>query len=230
MDTLLVRLIASKFILIYASPENRASLHIVLLPLPITQTEEIRIMLSVRSQSFTFILCLPANSTQLTNTEHVAIYLYSQSWTHDDTLAGYSDSGKDAGRLAAAWALFEAQEKLVAVAKEYNVRLVLFHGRGGTVGRGGGPTHMAIRGQPSGTIQGSLRVTVQGEIIEQQFGEKEVAFRTLDLYTSAVLEAVMDPPPAPKQVRLILNCHQWYSSQLRQYLIHSSPCTIAWLV
>ncbi len=61
------------------------------------------------------------------------------------------------------------------MAKEYSTRLVLFHGRGGTVGRGGGPTHMAIRSQPSGTIQGTLRVTVQGEIIEQQFGEREVS-------------------------------------------------------
>jgi len=116
-----------------------------------------------------------------------------------ECMIGYSDSGKDAGRLAAAWALFEAQEKLVSVAAEYGVRLVLFHGRGGTVGRGGGPTHLAIRSQPTGTIQGSLRVTVQGEIIEQQFGEREVCFRTLDLYTSAVLEAVLDPPLAPKE-------------------------------
>ncbi len=91
----------------------------------------------------------------------------------------------------------------MAVAQEFGVKLVLFHGRGGTVGRGGGPTHMAIRSQPSGTIQGSLRVTVQGEIIEQQFGEPEVCFRTLDVYTSAVLEACMDPPPAPKQVMII---------------------------
>ncbi|GFR48761.1 hypothetical protein Agub_g10581 [Astrephomene gubernaculifera] len=115
-----------------------------------------------------------------------------------ECMIGYSDSGKDAGRLAAAWALYETQEKLVAVAREYGVRLVLFHGRGGTVGRGGGPTHMAIRSQPAGTINGHLRVTVQGEIIEQQFGEKEVCFRTLDLYTSAVLEAALDPPPAPR--------------------------------
>ena len=85
-------------------------------------------------------------------------------------MIGYSDSGKDAGRMAAAWSLFAAQEKLVAVANEFDVKLVLFHGRGGTVGRGGGPTHMAIRSQPAGTIQGCMRVTVQGEIIEQQFG------------------------------------------------------------
>lgn len=68
------------------------------------------------------------------------------------------------------------------------MKLTLFHGRGGTVGRGGGPTHLAILSQPPNTVNGSIRVTVQGEVLEQQFGEAEVAFRTLDLYTSAVLE------------------------------------------
>lgn len=80
----------------------------------------------------------------------------THTFTCIQTHAGYSDSGKDAGRLAAAWALFEAQEQLVAVAKQHDVKLVLFHGRGGTVGRGGGPTHLAIRSQPSGTIQVSF--------------------------------------------------------------------------
>jgi len=141
----------------------------------------------------------------LTNAPSTMRTLLTNEWYHahikgvQECMIGYSDSGKDAGRLAAAWALYEAQEKITAVAKEHGVKLVLFHGRGGTVGRGGGPTHMAIRSQPSGTIQGTLRVTVQGEIIEQQCGEREVCFRTLDLYTSAVLEACMDPPPAPKE-------------------------------
>ncbi|WIA14756.1 hypothetical protein OEZ85_003241 [Tetradesmus obliquus] len=113
-----------------------------------------------------------------------------------ECMIGYSDSGKDAGRMAAAWALFETQERIVAVAEQHGVRLILFHGRGGSVGRGGGPTHMAIRSQPPATIKGKLRVTIQGETIEQQFGEREVCFRTLDLYTSAVLEACLDPPSA----------------------------------
>jgi len=130
--------------------------------------------------------------------------LFSSPWylNHiggvQECMIGYSDSGKDAGRMAAAWALFETQENIVEVANEFNVKMVLFHGRGGTVGRGGGPTHMAIRSQPAGTINGCLRVTVQGETIERQFGEKDACFRTLDLYSSAVLEAGLDPPTAPK--------------------------------
>ncbi len=76
-------------------------------------------------------------------------------------MVGYSDSGKDAGRLAAAWALYETQEKLVKVADDFDVHLTLFHGRGGTVGRGGGPTHLAILSQPPGTIRSTIRVTVQ---------------------------------------------------------------------
>ena len=114
-----------------------------------------------------------------------------------ECMIGYSDSGKDAGRMAAAWGLYEVQEELTEVAKRHGVRLTLFHGRGGTVGRGGGPTHLAILSQPPGTIGGRLRVTIQGETVEQQFGEKEVCFRTLDLYTSAVLESSLAPAPVP---------------------------------
>lgn len=130
--------------------------------------------------------------------------LLGNAWYHQhiegvqECMIGYSDSGKDAGRLAAAWSLYETQEKLVEVAKEFNVKLVLFHGRGGTVGRGGGPTHTAIKSQPPGTIQGCLRVTVQGEIIEQQFGEQDVCFKTLDVYTSAVLESTLTPSTSLK--------------------------------
>lgn len=139
----------------------------------------------------------------LKNAPQTMTTLLSNPWYHShikglqECMIGYSDSGKDAGRLAAAWALYETQEKLMQVAEAHQVKLVLFHGRGGTVGRGGGPTHLAIRSQPPGTIKGCLRVTIQGEVIEQQFGEQEVAFRTLDLYTSAVLESSLNEPAAP---------------------------------
>ncbi|XP_060187691.1 phosphoenolpyruvate carboxylase-like isoform X1 [Lycium barbarum] len=115
-----------------------------------------------------------------------------------EVMIGYSDSGKDAGRLSAAWQLYKAQEELIKVAKQYGVKLTMFHGRGGTVGRGGGPCHLAILSQPPDTIQGSLRVTVQGEVIEQSFGEEHLCFRTLQRFTSATLEHGMNPPLSPK--------------------------------
>lgn len=130
--------------------------------------------------------------------------LFSDPWYHEhiqgrqECMIGYSDSGKDAGRLAAAWGLYEVQERLAALAEEFKIRLTLFHGRGGTVGRGGAPAHLAVLSQPPNTVKGSIRVTVQGEVVEQQFGEEEIAFRTLDLYTSAVLEATLAPSSAPK--------------------------------
>jgi phosphoenolpyruvate carboxylase len=132
--------------------------------------------------------------------------LFANSWYFDhikgnqEVMIGYSDSGKDAGRVAAAWGLYEVQERLVQVADEYKVHLTLFHGRGGTVGRGGAPAHLAVLSQPPGTIRGTIRVTVQGEVVEQQFGEKEIAFRTMDLYTGAVLEATLAPTQQPSQV------------------------------
>ncbi|KAL0906835.1 hypothetical protein M5K25_025361 [Dendrobium thyrsiflorum] len=115
-----------------------------------------------------------------------------------EVMIGYSDSGKDAGRLSAAWQLYKTQEELVKVAKEYGVKLTMFHGRGGTVGRGGGPTHLAILSQPPDTIHGSLRVTVQGEVIEQSFGEEHLCFRTLQRFTTATLEHGMQLPISPK--------------------------------
>ncbi|KAK4484675.1 hypothetical protein RD792_007264 [Penstemon davidsonii] len=115
-----------------------------------------------------------------------------------EVMIGYSDSGKDAGRLSAAWQLYKAQEELIKVAKKYGVKLTMFHGRGGTVGRGGGPTHLAILSQPPDTIQGSLRVTVQGEVIEQSFGEEHLCFTTLQRFTAATLEHGMRPPVSPK--------------------------------
>ncbi|NP_001267758.1 phosphoenolpyruvate carboxylase 1-like [Setaria italica] len=113
-------------------------------------------------------------------------------------MVGYSDSGKDAGRLSAAWHLYKAQEAMAKVAKRYGVKLTMFHGRGGTVGRGGGPTHLAILSQPPDTINGSLRVTVQGEVIETSFGEEHLCFRTLQRFTAATLEHGMHPPVSPK--------------------------------
>ncbi|MDX2423348.1 MAG: phosphoenolpyruvate carboxylase [Amphritea sp.] len=117
---------------------------------------------------------------------------------HQEVMIGYSDSSKDAGQLAAAWGQYRAQEALTKVCQEYDVHLTLFHGRGGTVGRGGGPSHTAILAQPPGSVAGSLRVTEQGEMIRFKFGIPEIAVRNLELYTSATLEATLAPAAGPK--------------------------------
>jgi phosphoenolpyruvate carboxylase len=130
--------------------------------------------------------------------------LFSVDWYKEringkqEIMIGYSDSGKDAGRLSAAWQLYKAQEEIVDVAERHGVKLTIFHGRGGTVGRGGGPSHLAILSQPPNTVNGSLRVTVQGEVIEKSFGEENLCFRTLQRFTAATLEHGMNPPVSPK--------------------------------
>nr|WP_250885941.1 phosphoenolpyruvate carboxylase [Shewanella jiangmenensis] len=115
-----------------------------------------------------------------------------------EVMIGYSDSAKDAGVMAAAWAQYSAQEQLVKVCNKAGVKLTLFHGRGGTIGRGGGPAHKAILSQPPGSVDGRIRVTEQGEMIRFKFGLPKLAVQSLALYTSAVLEATLLPPPEPK--------------------------------
>ena len=131
--------------------------------------------------------------------------LFSMPWYKADiqgdqeVMIGYSDSGKDAGKLAASWAQYKAQESLMEVAKKHGIRLNLFHGRGGSVGRGGGPVEHALLAQPPGTVDGRMRVTEQGEVIQQKYSIPEVAVYNFMQYTTAVAEATLMPPPAPKQ-------------------------------
>ncbi len=117
---------------------------------------------------------------------------------HQYVMVGYSDSAKDAGVLSAAWAQYEAMEKLVSLCAQQGVKLTLFHGRGGTIGRGGGPAHSAILSQPPGSLKGGFRVTEQGETIRMKFGTTKVAQKSLALYADAILEALVMPPPQPQ--------------------------------
>jgi phosphoenolpyruvate carboxylase len=121
-------------------------------------------------------------------------------------MIGYSDSAKDAGRLAASWAQYETQEVLAGLAREHGVDLSFFHGKGGTVGRGGNPqTFLAITSHPPKTINGKFRVTEQGEMITQNFGFPDRAERTLDIYTAAVLaEKLSDRPSPPPEYRAMM--------------------------
>jgi phosphoenolpyruvate carboxylase len=115
-----------------------------------------------------------------------------------EVMIGYSDSAKDVGRLSAGWDLYKAQEAVVDACARRGVRVTLFHGRGGSVGRGGGPTHLAIKSQPPGSIDGTLRVTEQGEMLQALFGLPDIAVRTMEVYTTGTLEAWLVPPAAPE--------------------------------
>ena len=141
-----------------------------------------------------------------------------------EVMVGYSDSAKDGGRLAANWALYTAQEQLVEVARQAGVQLTLFHGRGGSVSRGGGPTYLAIQSQPPGSIQGRLRVTEQGEMIQAQFGLPDIASRTLELYTSATLEATLAPgEPPPPEWRTLMDTLAGASESAYREVVYKEP-------
>ncbi|MGE3320047.1 MAG: phosphoenolpyruvate carboxylase [Candidatus Berkiella sp.] len=114
-----------------------------------------------------------------------------------EVMIGYSDSGKDAGIIAAGWAQYQAQEQLVAMAAAHDIQLTLFHGRGGSIGRGGAPAHTAILSLPPGAVNGSLRVTEQGEVIRNKYGLPQRARRSLEIYTTATLEAMQIPLAKP---------------------------------
>ena len=140
-------------------------------------------------------------------------------------MIGYSDSSKDGGITASRWALQRAQRAITGVAAQFGVRLTLFHGRGGTVGRGGGNTHRAVLAAPAGSVQGSLRVTEQGEVIADKYGIGGIALRNLGQATGAVLLATAagTEPRLSAQQREMLDLAARRSRDAYRALVYEEP-------
>ena len=115
--------------------------------------------------------------------------LLRQSGNCQEIMLGYSDSCKDGGILASNWGLYEAQKQIIAITDRYNIQVRLFHGRGGTIGRGGGPTHEAILSQPAGTVHGQIKFTEQGEVLRYKYSNFETAVQELSVGMTGLLKA-----------------------------------------
>ncbi|MFV5404617.1 MULTISPECIES: phosphoenolpyruvate carboxylase [unclassified Acinetobacter] len=147
-----------------------------------------------------------------------------------EVMIGYSDSAKDAGFMSANWAQYRAQEELTAVAQQHDVQLTLFHGRGGSISRGGAPTQQALFSQPPGSISGTIRVTEQGEMIRFKFGLEEIALQNLEIYTAATLEATLLPPPEPKpEWRDLMHQMTELSVQVYRQTVRENPHFVKYL-
>ena len=140
----------------------------------------------------------------LINSKTIMRNLFSQNWyrklikNKQEVMIGYSDSSKDAGKICASWHQYKAQEEIVKLAKKYKIDVTFFHGRGGSAGRGGGPIQATLRSQPPNSVNGKIRITDQGEVIQQKYGYEPLAKYNLCSYIGAVTEATLNPPPSPK--------------------------------
>ena len=141
----------------------------------------------------------------LINAKSIMKKLFSLNWYrksinhNQEIMIGYSDSSKDAGKLSASWHQYKLQEEIIKLAKQYKINITFFHGRGGTAGRGGGPIQATLRSQPPNSVNGKIRITDQGEVIQQKYGYEPLAKYNLCSYIGAVMQATLVPPPYPKK-------------------------------
>jgi phosphoenolpyruvate carboxylase len=140
----------------------------------------------------------------LKNAKMVMEKLFSLKWYQklinrkQEIMIGYSDSSKDAGKLSASWHQYKLQEDILELGIKYKINVSFFHGRGGSAGRGGGPIQATLKSQPPNSVNGQLRITDQGEVIQQKYGYKPLAEYNLCSYIGSVMEASLTPPPKPK--------------------------------
>ena len=155
-------------------------------------------------------------------------HLIRHQGNEQEIMLGYSDSNKDGGFLTSNWELYKAEVYLVELFSQAGVKLRLFHGRGGAVGRGGGPTYQAIMAQPLGTVAGQIRLTEQGEIIANKFSDPKVARRNLEAFVAATLDATLFPqdqlPPTQRRAYEML-MDQLSASAMQAYrnLVYETP-------
>ena len=141
----------------------------------------------------------------LINAKSIMETLFSQNWYrklinyNQEVMIGYSDSSKDAGKICANWHQYKAQEEIIKLAKKFKIKITFFHGRGGSAGRGGGPIQATLRSQPPNSVNGNIRITDQGEVIQQKYGYEPLANYNLCSYIGAVTEATLNLPPIPKK-------------------------------
>ena len=188
-------------------------------------------LLQLQAETKNLLRVVPLFETldDLKNAKGVMQNLFKLPWyrkminSKQEVMIGYSDSSKDAGKLSASWHQYKLQEELRNLAKKYKIDLVFFHGRGGSPGRGGGPIQATLKSQPSGTVNGKIRITDQGEVIQQKYGYKPLAEYNLCSYIGAVMEATLNPPPRskPNWRELIQKMSEISTSAYRKYLNQS---------
>ena len=188
-------------------------------------------LLQLQAETKNLLRVVPLFETldDLKNAKGVMQNLFKLPWyrkminSKQEVMIGYSDSSKDAGKLSASWHQYKLQEQLRNLAKKYKIDLVFFHGRGGSPGRGGGPIQATLKSQPSGTVNGKIRITDQGEVIQQKYGYKPLAEYNLCSYIGAVMEATLNPPPRSKLNwrELIQKMSEISTSAYRKYLNQS---------
>jgi phosphoenolpyruvate carboxylase len=155
--------------------------------------------------------------------------MVQRSGAEQDIMLGYSDSNKDGGIFTSNWELYRAEVALVALfdqlANAHDIQLRLFHGRGGTVGRGGGPSYQAILAQPPGTVRGQIRLTEQGEVIASKYANPEIGRRNLETLVAATLEATLLQPAKPPPKAFLQAAEMLSQASMRAYraLVYETP-------
>ena len=163
------------------------------------------LQIQARTKKLLRVVPLFETLDDLKNAKDVMENLFKLPWyrklikNKQEVMIGYSDSSKDAGKLSASWHQYKLQEELRNLAKKYRIDLIFFHGRGGSAGRGGGPIQATLKSQPANTVNGKIRITDQGEVIQQKYGYKPLAEYNLCSYIGAVMDASLNPPPKSKK-------------------------------